>query len=69
VLIFLRIPLVKQLLILPYKALYWLVTPSALFKKNQNWSVVYDAKTKLPIDPAYIIVRNTLGVEVSTYDQ
>ncbi len=66
VLIFLRIPLVKQLLILPYKALYWLVTPSALFKKNQNWSVVYDAKTKLPIDPAYIIVRNTLGVEVST---
>ena len=65
-LIFLRIPILTDILSLPYTILHWLFTISGLVKKNENWSVVYDAKTKLPIDPAYITVRNTLGVEVNT---
>jgi hypothetical protein len=66
VLIFLRIPIISNLLSSPYTALRWLLGSTSLFSRTHNWSVVYDAKTKLPIDPAYVTVRNTLGVEVST---
>jgi hypothetical protein len=65
-LIFLRIPLMTDILSLPYTFIHWIFSAGGFLKKNENWSVVYDAKTKVPIDPAYITVRNTLGVEIST---
>jgi hypothetical protein len=65
-LIFLRIPILTDILSLPYVVIHWVFSAGGLLKKNENWSVVYDAKTKVPIDPAYITVRNTLGVEVNT---
>ncbi len=66
VLIFLHIPVISKIPSFPYTILRWLLEGTGLFSRANNWSVVYDAKTKLPIDPAYVTVRNTLGVEVSS---
>jgi hypothetical protein len=62
IILFLKVPILTDILILPYRLLHAL----GLFKKKHIWSVVYDSKTKLPIDPAYVTVRNTLGVEVAS---
>lgn len=35
-------------------------------KKSARWGVVYDAETKQPIDPAYVVLKDMTGKEVST---
>lgn len=64
--LFLRVPLLTDLLILPYRLVAWILRGLGLFNEVQAWSVVYDSKTKLPLDPAYVTARNTLGVEVAS---
>jgi hypothetical protein len=65
VLIFLRIPVLTDILSLPVGSVRWFFSTRTVFN-NKNWSVVYDSSTKLPIDPAYITVRNPQGVEMAT---
>ncbi len=33
---------------------------------HRTWGVVYDSKTKVPIDPAYVVVHGRLGTIVAT---
>jgi len=35
-------------------------------RKRKNWGVVYDAITKQPLDPAYVILKDKNGKEVDT---
>lgn len=35
-------------------------------KKSARWGVVYDAETKQPIDPAYVVLKDMTGKEIST---
>ncbi|MDB5188598.1 MAG: cellulose 1,4-beta-cellobiosidase [Candidatus Nomurabacteria bacterium] len=65
-LIFIRLPFFTTLLSAPYSFIVAILQAFGLVKPDRHWSVVYDAKTKLPIDPAYITVKNTLGVEVAS---
>ncbi len=44
---------------------YIIVTAFGTAEKHTTWSVVYDSKTKLPIDPAYVTVRNMQGREMA----
>jgi hypothetical protein len=64
--LFVRIPLLADVLILPYRLVLWIVRSLGLSRKTRTWSVVYDSHTKLPLDPVYVTVRNTLGVEVAS---
>ncbi len=36
------------------------------FRKRKPWGVVYDAITKQPIDPAYVVLYDTAGKEIAT---
>jgi hypothetical protein len=65
VFIFIRAPFLKAFLSIPYSLLIRALRYFHILRPDTHWSVVYDAKTKVPIDPAYITVKNTLGVEVA----
>jgi hypothetical protein len=43
-----------------------LMTALGIRKRTRPWGVVYDSVTKQPIDPAYVILKNTAGKEVSS---
>lgn len=62
IVLILQIPYFGSLAVLPYVIL----TAFGIVEKDITWSVVYDSKTKLPIDPAYVIVRNMQGREITT---
>jgi hypothetical protein len=38
----------------------------AIWKKNRPWGTVYDAKTKQPLDPAYVTLHNEQGEEIAS---
>jgi hypothetical protein len=42
------------------------MTALGLKKRRRPWGTVYDAVTKQPLDPAYVILRNEKGEEVQT---
>jgi len=67
IILFLRIPFLRTILFVPYL----LVRPLLLFfgfisKKTELWSVVYDSKTKYPLDPVYVSITDMQGVEVAS---
>lgn len=64
--IFIRIPLLAWLFSLPYQFIVTILRVLKIMKEDHHWSVVYDSKTKLPIDPAYVTVHDTVGVEVAS---
>ncbi len=66
IILFLKVPVLTDILIFPYHMLSWVAHTLGLFQRKHTWSVVYDSKTKLPLDPAYVTVHNTLGVEVAS---
>ena len=66
VILAIRFPILDDILSLPYRVFIWVATHLGLTRKKVNWSVVYDSKTKLPLDPAYVTVRNAQGLEVSS---
>lgn len=61
-----QIPYLGSLAVLPYIYMSNLLTFLGLMKRGSTWCVVYDSKTKLPIDPAYVTVRDMQGKEVSS---
>ena len=60
------IPLVAEFVAMPYRAVRYVLHQLGLFQPKKTWSTVYDSQTKLPIDPAYVVVRTTTGVEVAS---
>jgi hypothetical protein len=66
IVIFIRLPFFAGILSLPYRLVIILLRRIGWAKDPYNWSVVYDSQTKTPIDPAYITVRNMVGVEIAT---
>lgn len=65
-LIFIRIPILSTILSLPYIIARGMGKWLGILKNTGKWSVVYDSKTKLPLDPAYVTVRNIQGVEIAS---
>jgi hypothetical protein len=61
----LQIPYLGSLAALPYFYGKNILTFLGLVRRDATWCVVYDSKTKLPIDPAYVTVRDMQGVEIS----
>ncbi|MCX6722486.1 MAG: hypothetical protein NT094_00255, partial [Candidatus Staskawiczbacteria bacterium] len=44
----------------------FLLVLTGLKKKGLPWGVVYDSVTKRPLDPAYVVLKNTQGKEISS---
>lgn len=61
-----QIPYLGSVAVLPYIYIGNFLTFLGLSRKAVTWSVVYDSVTKLPIDPAYVTVRDMQGREVSS---
>jgi hypothetical protein len=62
----LQLPYLGSLAVIPYIYSVNLLSFFGLMKKDTSWCVAYDSVTKLPIDPAYITVRDMQGREVSS---
>lgn len=57
---------ISELIFLPLRLWSLLLTALGLKKRNRPWGVVYDSITKQPLDPAYVVLKDMLGNEVST---
>ncbi len=55
-----------ELLLLLLRLFGLLMTALGLKKRVSSWGVVYDSVTKQPLDPAYIVLKNLQGKEVSS---
>lgn len=56
----------SELVFLPLRLWSLLLTALGLKKKNRPWGVVYDSITKQPLDPAYVVLKDMMGNDVST---
>ncbi len=56
----------SELFLIPFRLWALLMAALGLKKKNRPWGTVYDSVTKQPLDPAYVILKNEKGEEVST---
>lgn len=63
--LFSNIP-VMELFLSPVRIFGILMTLMGLKKRVLPWGVVYDSVTKQPLDPAYVILKDTLGKDVGT---
>jgi hypothetical protein len=61
----LQIPYVGSVAVIPYVYVGRMFGIFGGSKNDTSWSVVYDSKSKLPLDPAYVTVRNMQGIEVA----
>lgn len=66
VVLIVQIPYIGTVAVVPYIYVIDILTILGIRRTSAAWSVVYDAQTKLPIDPAYITVRDMQGREVTT---
>lgn len=55
-----------ELLLTPFRLGSLLMGIFGAKKKARPWGTVYDSITKQPLDPAYVVVKNAQGVEVTT---
>lgn len=55
-----------ELLYLPLRLWSLLLSALGLRRKNRPWGVVYDSITKQPLDPAYVVLYNDRGEEVTS---
>lgn len=56
----------SELFLIPFRIWSLILTALGLKKKNVPWGTVYDSVTKQPLDPAYVILKDLDGNEVST---
>lgn len=56
----------SEIIFLPLRLWSLLLTALGLKKRNRPWGVVYDSITKQPLDPAYVVLKDSLGNEVAT---
>lgn len=61
-----RVPFLRSLILLPYLLVRPLFRTFGFFSDTEPWSVVYDSKTKDPLDPVYVSIYDTLGTEVAS---
>ena len=64
--IFLNPLAISDLLLIPLRLWSLLLGALGLAKRKKPWGTVYDSVTKQPIDPAYVILRNSEGKDVAT---
>ncbi len=57
---------ISKIISLPYKLLNISLRYFGLIEDTRTWGVVYDSRTKEPIDPAYVTVRGSLGKVAAT---
>ncbi|ETB64206.1 TPA: VWA domain-containing protein [Candidatus Nomurabacteria bacterium] len=57
---------IKELLLIPYRLWALLLAFFGIKKRNAPWGTVYDSITKQPLDPAYVVLQDLSGNEVST---
>ena len=55
-----------DLLLLPLRLWNLLLAFLGLRKKRQPWGTVYDSVTKQPLDPAYVVLQDLNGKEITT---
>jgi hypothetical protein len=55
-----------ELFLIPLRLFSLFMTAIGLKKKGAPWGVVYDSVTKQPLDPAYVVLKNLKGEDVST---
>jgi len=56
----------SELLLVLLRFLGFILTAFGFKKRVSPWGVVYDSVTKQPLDPAYVVLKNLQGVEVSS---
>lgn len=56
----------SQLIFLPVRIWNLLLIFLGIRRRSQPWGVVYDSKTKQPLDPVYVQLLNESGEEVAT---
>ena len=55
-----------ELLMLPLRLFGLVLVGLGLRKRGASWGVVYDSVTKQPLDPAYIVLKDANGKEISS---
>jgi len=55
-----------ELLTLPARLIGLILIAFSWKKRNPPWGVVYDSVTKQPLDPAYVILKDLSGKEISS---
>jgi hypothetical protein len=64
--LFFRIPIIRSLLLIPYLIVRFFLKILGLIAPVEEWSVVYDSKSKHPLDPVYVSIKDMLGQEVAS---
>jgi hypothetical protein len=57
---------VSDIVLLIIRSFHLLLTAFGLRKRVSPWGIVYDSVTKQPLDPAYVVLKNTSGKEVAS---
>jgi hypothetical protein len=57
---------VFELFLIPMRLMGLLLAGLGLKKKTSPWGVVYDSVTKQPLDPAYVVLKDLQGKEISS---
>jgi hypothetical protein len=55
-----------EIFLIPFRLFSLLMTAFGLKKRSLPWGVVYDSVTKQPLDPAYVVLKNLQGKNVSS---
>ncbi len=56
----------SELFLIPIRLWGLLMAAIGIKKRNKPWGTVYDAITKQPLDPAYLVLENMEGQEIAT---
>jgi hypothetical protein len=60
-----RVPLLRAVALIPYRVAFFFLRIAGI-ARPPVWSTVYDAKTRQPIDPAYVRIYDRLGTLVAS---
>lgn len=55
-----------ELFLLPIRLMGLILTAFGWKKRNPPWGVVYDSVTKQPLDPAYVVLKDLQGKNISS---
>jgi hypothetical protein len=55
-----------EIILMPLRLLLLVLSLLGFYKKAKPWGVVYDSVTKRPLDPAYVILKNKKGKDVTS---
>jgi len=61
-----RIPFLRSIALVPYLIVRPVLRLFGVGGSTELWSVVYDSKSKYPLDPVYVSIRDMVGKEVAS---